>query len=253
VALFLAVMVGLVAACGAETGGASSEEEPTASPSTTSGSPSVLVDGPASPARYVIMPPEAGWAECADWVTDCPPEPPLARSLRVEITVPAGWEAGLEATVLVPSSGSFASAAAGPDGAGLVIGWSGHPAGLHSDPCLPVPHSAPDIPVGPSADEFVDAILAHPSLQVSEPTDVKVGGYRGQFLRLITPSDISACRDWRPFESGIAAQGTDNLWSIWVIDVDGFRMVVLTEAFAGTPKVVNAELRSMVGSIRFLP
>jgi hypothetical protein len=252
--LLLCLVAGLVTACAAP-------ENRTPGATTAASTPRfavspnplpVLEDGAVAPGRYAVMPPADGWAACADWVVDCPPEPAQARSLRVEITVPRGWEAGFEGTVLVPSAGSFASAAEGPAGAGVVIGWTGHPSGLHADPCQAVSHLKPDIEVGPTVDEFVDAIRAHPSLQISEPEDVELGGHQGKYFELTVPSDISDCHDWRPFEPGIVAQGPDNLWRVWVIDVDGLRMIVLTEEFPDTPARDQADLRSMVESIRFV-
>ena len=253
-ALSLALVAVLMASCGAEpeapAGEPSSAATVTSGPTDASLPP--LVDGPVTPGRYVVMPPAVGWAECASWVTECPPEPPLARSLRVAITIPPGWEAGMDATVLVPP-GLAEGSSEGPDGSALVIGWTTPTAGLHSDPCQPASHLPPDIPVGPTVDDFVDAVLAHLSIHVSEPVDVELGGYRGTFFRLTAPSDISDCYDWRPFEPGIFAQGPNNLWSVWVIDIDGFRMIVLTQGFPGTPAKDKVELRSMVESIRFLP
>lgn len=206
----------------------------------------VLAEGPIAPGTSVVVAPEHGWAECD--LPHCGPEPPHARSMRVALTVPTGWEALLESTVLLPSSPRSSVA---PDGMGLVIGWN--PTGLHADPCLTTQHAPPDIPVGPTVGAFVDALLAHPSLQVSDPVDTSIGGYDGRFLTLTAPSDISGCTDWRPWEGGIAAQGPDNLWDLWVIDVDGLRVVVLASAFPGTSPTDSAELRAMVESIRFEP
>ncbi len=258
----LALLLGavlLVSGCAAGSGAASSGGAPSApssaSPTMAPGSEAppasilTLADGPITPGRYVVMPPEVGWAECASWVPECPPEPPQARSLQLEITIPPGWEAGADATIIVPSQGSTE----GPDGAGLEIGWTTPTAGLHSDPCQSAPHLEPDIRPGPTVGEFVDAVLAHLSPFVGEPVDVELGGYRGTFFQLTVPSEILTCRDWRPFEPGIYAQGPDNVWSIWVIDVDSFRMIVLTEEFSDTPAKVRADLRAMVESIRFVP
>jgi hypothetical protein len=170
--------------------------------------------------------------------------------LQVEITVPDGWQAMFEGTVLAPSPPGSTEA---PSGAGLVIGWTSPGAGLHSDPCLPVAHQTPDVPVGPSVDDFVDAVLAHPALHVSGTKDTELGGYSGKSLAMTTPTDIGACDNWRPWEAGIFAQGPDNLWDIWVVDVDGLRMIVLAEHFAGTSSADQAALRAMVDSIRFVP
>jgi hypothetical protein len=117
---------------------------------------------------------------------------------------------------------------------------------------LPVSHKTPDIPVGPTVEDFVDATLAHPLLEVSEPVDAEVGGYRGRYLTLIAPSDISDCDNWRPWEPGIFAQGPGNIWNLWIIDVDGLRMVLLAREFPGTPEEDKAEHREVVESIWFL-
>ena len=177
----------------------------------------------------------------------CGPEPSHARTMRVEVTVPAGWQAFSSTTLLLAPPNS----SEGPDGAGLGVGW--YAMGLHSDPCLPVAHATPDIPIGQTVDDFVEAVVANPLLDVTEPVDIELGGFSGQFLTLTTPSDISDCYDWRPWEASIAAQGPDNIWNMWVVDVDGLRVQVGTEEFEGTSDEDSAELRAMVDSLRFLP
>ena len=244
----LVCLAGFVAGCGESSGGELSSEG-SAAPSTAMTSSPMLVEGLVTGGRYVVMPPPEGWAECGTWVDDCPPESELARSLRVELTVPPGWEAQMGATVIAPPSGSTE----GPDGAGLVIGWTTPTAGFYTDPCQPASHLEPQILVGSSVDDFVHAAISHPSLGVDESSEVELGGYRGSYLQLRAPSDISGCHDWRPFDPGIVAEGGDNLWKIWVIDVDGLRMIVLTEQFPGTPADITAELETMVESVRFVP
>jgi hypothetical protein len=159
----------------------------------------------------------------------------------------------MESTVIVPEGfdeGSFL----GPNGAGITIGWTGrHPSGLQSDPCQRMAHRRPDVLVGPTVDDFVDEAVAVPSIEISDPVDVTLGGYRGRYFELTVPSDIADCAYWRAFEPGLQAQGPDNLWSLWVMDVEGFRFTILTEEFPGTPAKIAAQLRSMVESVRFLP
>ena len=40
---------------------------------------------------------------------------------------------------------------------------------------------------------------------------------------------------------------------MWVIDVDGLRVILLTQEFAGTPAEVKREQRAMIESIHFVP
>ena len=106
----LVVLLGVgtfVAACDSSAGGEPVAGAPSATPSSTlgstdaSGSIEMLTDGSIATGRYIIRPPgRFGWAECVKEVRDCPPPPPHAKSLRVQIEVSAGWEAGFDSTVL---------------------------------------------------------------------------------------------------------------------------------------------------------
>jgi hypothetical protein len=189
-------------------------------------------------------------------VITCPPDATPPPALGIELTVPAGWAAAPSFGTIHPSSPAGVDAAVtGPDGAGLVLGWTNFHVALNSDPCARQHdgHLIPDIPVGPTVDDFVDAVTAHPVLNVSEPTDVVLGGYPGKFLTLIGPSDIGECDDWRPWDPGFYVQGPDNQWDIWVVDVDGLRVLIVAQHFPGTPAAIKADLRQMAESIEFDP
>jgi hypothetical protein len=209
------------------------------------------VDGPLAGGRYVILPGGTRWeGDPCGLGVGCPSIPPVANTLVVEITVPDGWQSAFESTILMPVPPGSAE---GPAGAGFAIGWTNLSAGLHSDPCLAEAHGTPDIAVGPTVDDFVDAVVAHPALRATQPRDVKLDGYKGRYLTITAPDDISGCADWRPWEPGFAAQGPNNLWRIWVIDVEGLRMILVTEEFPNTPEAHKSALGSIVESIRFVP
>jgi hypothetical protein len=205
-----------------------------------------LVDGPITPGRYryVIE------STCDDKLVDCDAGVPAPPGLFADVTVPDGWEASLEFHLIAPRS---ANATAGPDGAGLVLGWTTGWVGLNSEPCAPIGtpggHQVPDIPVGPTVDDFVDAVVAHPALEVTQPKDVTLGGRRGRFFTLTGPSHVRDCDGWRPWDPGFYAQGPNNQWDVWVMDVDGFRVVVVAQHFPDTPTEVATQLQEMVESI----
>ncbi len=181
-------------------------------------------------------------------------------SIRVTLTVPNGWE-GFEYSI-IPAVESYSP----PGGAGLLFGRGGwlytvSPACGGSGPEVPT-GSGPDIPTGTTADEFVTALVDHPDLNVTSPVDVTLGGYSGQYLELRAPAntttdelgpDPDGCNYYFVWEPGIYAQGPNALWRIWVLDVDGVRVVVRADSFPGTSPQVQAQLQAIVDSIQIEP
>lgn len=164
-----------------------------------------------------------------------------------EVTVPDGWWWSGEYLVRASLAGTRA-----PDGASLVMLRTGTRLGLYTDPCQPSRAENPDVEVGPGVDDFVDAVVAEGVLDVSTPTDVSVDGHRGRFFELRAPSRLGDCV-WRPWSPGLFAQGPANAWDVWVLDVDGRRVLVVASRFPGTPAGIRGELRRMVESVHFLP
>lgn len=243
-----------VAACGGTTSGEAAESTETTATSSTVPSVRELEDGPLEPGRYrhVLE------ISCDDPPIPCPDGPPPP--LGIDITVPDGWGAAADLHVIHPSialGADLSVATEGPDGAGLIMGWATVWVGLNSDPCTPIGepggHQTPDVHVGPTVDDFVDAVVAHPNLDVSEPADVSIGGHDGRFFTLTAPSDLSDCENWRPWDPGIYAQGPDNVWDVWAIDIDGLRVIFVAQQFPETPTDVRTELRDMVESMTFEP
>ena len=129
--------------------------------------------------------------------------------------------------------------------------------------CGPAHPDRTDIPTGTTVDEFVTALVEHPDLDVTSPVDVTLGGYSGQVpgapgarehhhRRARTGPQRSA-----PTTScgnpAIYAQGPNALWRIWVLDVDGVRVVVRNDSFPGTTPQIQAQLQSIVDSIQIEP
>ena len=151
-------------------------------------------------------------------------------SIRITITVPDGWS-GLEFSVY-PSVERYTP----PGGAGLIFmrgGW------LYPSPpaCAGTGnlHDGPTITTGTTVDLFVTALVEHPDLDVTSPVDVTLGGFSGQYLELRAPAnttteelglDPNGCGSSFVWEPGIYAQGPNALWRIWVLDVNGVRVVV---------------------------
>ena len=206
-------------------------------------------DGPLAAGTYTTQP-FAGPGGLCMGQADCIEAGAEDDSIRVTVTVPDGW-AGIEGTVHPSVEGYLA-----PRGAGLLFhrgGW------LYSELCG---GPGPDIPTGTTVDEFVTALVDHPDLDVTSPVDVTLAGYSGKYLELRAPAntttdelgpDPRGCNYYFVWKPGIYAQGPNALWRIWVLDVDGVRMVVRSDSFPGTTPRVQAQLAAIVDSIQIEP
>jgi hypothetical protein len=230
--------------------GPSQTAPPTPSPTLSpSPSPATIPDGPLPAGSYTFQPFAGPGGLCAGQ-TGCIEAGTEDDSIRVTFTVPDGW-AGFD-RALVPTVESYSP----PGGAALMImrgGW------LYSQLCG---GPGPDIPTGTTVDEFVTALVDHPDLDVTSPVDANLGGYSGQYLELRAPAntttdelgpDPSGCNYYFVWEPGIYAQGPNALWRIWVLDVDGIRVVVRSDTHPGTSAAVNAQLTAIVDSIQIEP
>ena len=222
----------------------------TASPSPSpSPSPARIPDGPLAAGTYTTQPFAGSGGLCAGQA-GCTEAGAEDDSIHITFTVPDGWS-GFTGSVL-PSVESYSP----PGGAALLFmrgGW------LYSQLCE---GPGPDIPTGTTVDEFVTALVDHPDLDVTSPVDVTLGGYSGQYLELRAPANTTTdelgpepggCNYYFVWEPGIYAQGPNALWRIWVLDVDGVRVVVRSDTHPGTTAAIMAQLTAIVDSIQIEP
>ena len=231
---------------------------PVTSPSTSPApSPALFPIGPLTAGSHTIQPFVGPGGLCVGQA-GCTEAGAEDDSIRITLTVPEGW-AGLESSI-TPSVESYSP----PDGAGLLFGRGGWLYTVSqvcggSGPDFP---TGPTIPTGTTVDEFVTALVDHPDLDVTSPVDVTLGGYSGKYLELRAPAntttdelgpDPSGCNYYFVWEPGIYAQGPNALWRIWVLDVDGVRVVVRADSFPGTTPQVQAQLQAIVDTIQIEP
>lgn len=165
-----------------------------------------------------------------------------SESISARFIVPEGWE-GFVGVAVLPISGTEE-----PDGMGIVFGEVND--GLYSDPCHG--HSGPgDVPVGPTVVDLANALGEQTAYEATEPTDVTLGGYSGKRMDLQLPTDVDSCdgAEFLPWPGSIYAQGPDNRWHLWILDVEGDRLVVMSTSFAGTPAEDLAEQQAIIDSI----
>lgn len=210
----------------------SAQPSSTAAPSdSVAGTPSTppLADGPLAAGAYYVS------TLCCDAPDTAP--------ILITFTVPEGWAGLADGSTIWLGDGG----AAPPGGASIAF-QSG--AGLANDPCA---EAGADIPVGSSADDFVRALGDHPLLEVTTPVDVTLGGYSGTYMDLQVPADLAECQYFRPWDPGFYAQGPGQRWHLWILDVDGMRVVVNSADYAETSPQHQDELQAIVDSIQIEP
>ncbi len=142
-------------------------------------------------------------------------------------------------------------------------------------------HSPTDPPVGPSVDDLATALADLAPFRVTlPPKDVTIYGYSGKHLELTVPDMpfefrrngtlFAECTgyDWhrRYLMSWIAphlvAHGGYAFYGytapgateeLWILDVEGTRLVISAVRSPGSPRKDLAELRAILGSIRLEP
>lgn len=208
-----------------------------APPSPTLGS-GLLPDGTLAAGRYILKPREnSTFTALAD--------------------VPSGWIGGASWIVEGPGIGGN-----GPTG--TFVAFPGGE-GLYSDPChWDVDGSGspdqPDVVVGPSVMNLVDALRANTSYTASTPGPVTFGAFSGFELEIELAPDLTICDkdtdgegEAYVFPGGMYSQGDSNRWHLFIVDVDGARVVLVLGSFEATPAAAQQAAQAIVDSLEFTP
>lgn len=135
-----------------------------------------------------------------------------------------------------------------PSGRGIVFAIV---ANVYADPC-DTRAGALIPPVGPSVDDLASALLAQVNTEGGPPVPVTVDGYQGVYLEFTnTNQDDPTCipvKRWNstpgPREALVGERD-----QIWILDVDGVRLVIDLFSFPGTSEADIAEMRAIVDTI----
>jgi hypothetical protein len=137
-------------------------------------------------------------------------------------------------------------------------------------------HSWADPPVGPSVDDLATALADLAPFRVtSPPKDVTIFGYSGKYLELTVPDlpvegdpgddrRFTGCVDGKlkswvgaidtePGDAYYGYTGPGFREELWILDVDGTRLVIATERSPGSPRKDVAELSAIMESIQIEP
>ena len=122
-----------------------------------------------------------------------------------------------------------------------------------------------DPPLGPTVDDFVEAMADVPGYRTSTPTDIEWLGYPGKSLEETGPASVAECTDgfahaWETQYNETAEYLVDGQHNrLWVVDIDGTRVVVtLPQSVSapytpGTNPASLAEQQQVLDSIRIAP
>ncbi len=113
---------------------------------------------------------------------------------------------------------------------------------------------------GPSVKDLAEALVAQKGATTSEPVPVTVDGHRGLYLtyQVAKGIDVLRCEE-RAFDG--FSTGPDGVWyleaareraAIWILDVDGERLVLAWVAEPGVSWAQMREMTRMVESARFV-
>jgi hypothetical protein len=115
------------------------------------------------------------------------------------------------------------------------------------------------VEVGPSGDDLVQAILDHPVLEATGPTDVTIDGHAGQVVEVTIPADADMDPEGQfllfadPTGGRIFGWAPGQTFDFYIVDVDGERLIFDAFHYPDTPEEDLAEQRAVIDSIRFNP
>jgi hypothetical protein len=201
------------------------------------------VPGPSS-AGNELLPNQLGLEKGRYWIG--------VGQMRVSMAVPRGWDVWSGGGGIIDPR----HMGAWPSGTG--IGFY-QVVDVYADPCRwEGPNYMPSI--GPSAADLAAALARQPDRAATSPTDVELGGFNGKMVRLHVPSDVdfSDCSQGRrvgQFRSwpGRFHQGAGQVDEVWILDVEGERLVIDAWWFPQTSADERVKVIDIVESIRIHP
>lgn len=235
-ALVLAIGVGayLAGVPGANLGGPI-QSSPPASPATPAPTPiptetALPASGELAPGAYVVDDPFP---------------------LRVSMRLGTGWRVWSGAT---PAGAAiYKESFDPPNGRGIIVTIVNN---VYADPCN-VGEGVLIPELGPGVEDLAAALAGQPLTVASPITDVSLAGYSGKYLEYTVPELDPECTSFGlhrwPSAPGPRQALVDESDRVWILDVDGVRLVIDVFSFAGASDADLAEVLEIVDSIRIAP
>lgn len=150
------------------------------------------------------------------------------------------WSGALESTVVALYKGS-------PDPpAGEAIGFL-IVNNVYADPCDSSAGQM-DPPVGPAPMDLAEALASQTGTESTDPIQVEIDGYSGVYLDYRNTGECGTMERW-PGRAALVGERDQ----VWILDVDGTRLVIDAASFQGTSADDVAEMRTMVESLTIGP
>jgi hypothetical protein len=174
------------------------------------------------------------------------------------------WGApGTQLTMLLPDGWSIEDGLirqASEDPESFVMVGSSTVANIFGDRCQWVGAEI-DPPVGPTVDELATAFGTVWGTGATAPVDVVLDGFTGKHMVLTVPTDVDfADCDQEHFQAWMDNvggyrwyQGPGQIEEVWILDVDGDRILVRTSYFPELSAQARAEQQQVIESIHIEP
>ena len=172
---------------------------------------------------------------------------PHLQELRVTLTVPAGW-IGHESWYV------YRSPILSEGGGVAVAPWLNKVNIVYPDPC----RRDAAVDTGTTAAELAAAFAATPMHTGPDPIDITVSGYTGKEVQITTDPviDVASCTGESiiPWVEAVGVSGRfvqpGTEQTLWILDVDGNRLVLDASAEPGADATQRTELRQVLESVQ---
>jgi hypothetical protein len=170
--------------------------------------------------------------------------------LPVSLTVGDGWTSW--SGIVLSGAAIYKGSPDPPGGIGVVVAIVDN---VYADPCDGTKGTL-DPPLGPTADDLVAALVGQPRTDASAVTDVTLDGYSGKYVEYTATAYVDECwttlRRW-PTVIGDREGLVGEHDKVWILDVDGTRLVIDAFSFPETTAADHAEVEAIVDSIKIEP
>jgi hypothetical protein len=198
-------------------------------------------ENPPTPSSAAVPFPAAGVLEPGIYAISDP------FPVEVELTLTETWDrwtpgVGSDATAIYQGSPDPA------DGRVIVFAIVDN---VYADPC-DLGDGLLEPPLGPTVADLAAALAGQPGTDSTEPVDVAISGYSGVYLDYTYTGECGTLNRW-PSQYGNRQALLGERDQVWILDVEGVRLVIDAASFSRTEEADLAEMRTIIESLTIRP